>query len=64
MDSTYLFRVHDGRADPLPWGVARWSALLEANAFGVLGRGRRWAKGDPVELQWLEHGGPGGPSAP
>jgi molybdopterin molybdotransferase len=61
MDSTYLFRVHDGQADPLPWGVARWSALLEANAFGVLPRGRRWAAGDRVELQWLESGGTAGP---
>jgi len=64
MDSTYLFRVHDGQADPLPWGVARMNALLHANAFGVLERGRRWAAGDEVELQWLEHAGTRGTLAP
>ena len=59
MDSTYLFRLHDGHADPLSWGVARMSALLNANAFGFLERGRRWAAGDEVELQRLEHAGTG-----
>lgn len=55
MDSTHLFRLHDGEAEPLPWGVARMSALLHANAFGILERGRRWTAGDEVELQRLEH---------
>jgi molybdopterin molybdotransferase len=55
MDSTFLFHLHDGRADPLPWGVARIGALLRANAFGVLERGRPWAAGDEVEVQRLEH---------
>jgi molybdopterin molybdotransferase len=55
MDSTYLFHVRDGRAEPLPWGVARGSALLRANAFAVLARGRRWAAGDTVDVQRLRH---------
>lgn len=55
MDGTYLFRVHDGVADPLPWGVARTAALLQANAFAVLDRHRRWARGTTVLLQRLRH---------
>jgi len=54
MDSTYLFRLHDGWAEPLPWGVARLSSLLHADAFGILGRGRDWKVGQEVELQLLE----------
>ncbi len=53
MDSTYLFSLRDGRAQPLPWGVARLSALLRADAFGVLKHGRDYAAGDPVEVQTL-----------
>jgi molybdopterin molybdotransferase len=58
MDSTFLFRVRDGRAVPLPWGVARLQALMQANAFGVLARGHDWNAGDEVRLQRLELDGP------
>ena len=53
MDSVYLFRVEDGVATPLPWGVTRMTALLRANAFGVLGRGRRYAAGETIVVQRL-----------
>ncbi len=51
MDSTYLFARENGRARPLPWGVARLSELPRANAFGILERGRRYRAGETVLLQ-------------
>lgn len=53
LDSTYLLAVTGGIATPLPWGVARISALLSADAFTVLHRGRRYRKGDPITIQRL-----------
>jgi len=50
LDSTYLFRVDEGGATPLPWGVARMTALLEADGFGILTRGRTYRAGDRIEL--------------
>ncbi len=53
MDSLYLFRLSDGIATPLPWGVARMTALLQADAFGILRRGRHYRPGDRIEVQRL-----------
>ena len=53
MDSTYLFRLREGKAMPLPWGVARITALLRADAFGTLSRGREYRVGDRVLLHRL-----------
>lgn len=53
MDSTYLFRLRAGKAMPLPWGVARVTALLQADAFGTLSRGREYRAGDRVRLHRL-----------
>ncbi len=63
MDSTYLFTLTDGRATPLPWGVARLTALLRADGFGVLSHGRRYRSGERVRLQRL-WGGSSGTTAP
>lgn len=53
MDSVYLFRLYGGKASPLPWGVARTTALLRADAFGILSRGRDYRPGDTVRVQRL-----------
>lgn len=53
MDSTYLFGLRASTAYPLPWGVARTSALLRADAFGILARGRAWTAGDRIRIQRL-----------
>lgn len=53
MDSTFLFEVSNGLATPLPWGVARMTALLRAGAFGVLSHGRQYQAGDRVRVQRL-----------
>ncbi len=53
MDTTYLFRLREGKALPLPWGVARITALLRADAFGTLARGREYHAGDRIRLQRL-----------
>jgi len=50
MDTVYLFAVPDGRAEPLPWGVARATALLRAEAFGVLTHHRTYRAGETVRL--------------
>lgn len=64
MDSVYLFRVSAGLAGPLPWGVARMTALLRANAFGILERGRRYRTGERIVVQRLwSHDGSPGPSS-
>lgn len=55
MDTTYLFRLREGKAVPLPWGVARITALLRADAFGTLSHGREYRTGDRVRLQRLWH---------
>ena len=53
MDTTYLFRLSRGRATPLPWGVARITALLRADAFGLLSHGREYRAGDTIRIQRL-----------
>lgn len=55
MDSTYLFRVLAGHASPLPWGVARLTAMLRAQAFGILTHGQRHRAGEKIRVQrlWL-----------
>ena len=53
LDSTYLFRLSGGKATPLPWGVARMTALLQAQGFAVLAHGRRYRAGDRITVQRL-----------
>jgi molybdopterin molybdotransferase len=53
MDTTYLFRVANGLATSLPWGVARMTALLRAQAFGILAHGRRYRAGEKIQVQRL-----------
>ena len=53
LDSTYLFQLCNGEATPLPWGVARMTALLQAHGFAVLAHGRRYRVGDRVTVQRL-----------
>ena len=55
MDTTYLFRLSGGKANPLPWGVARITALLRADAFGLLQRGREYHAGETIRVQRLWH---------
>ena len=51
LDSAYLFAVSDGKALPLPWGVARMTALLRADGFAVLHRARRYRAGEAITVQ-------------
>jgi len=53
LDSTYLFSLSNGKAIPLPWGVARMTALLQADAFAVLPHGKTLRKGDLLTVQRL-----------
>jgi len=53
LDSTYLFELSGGEATPLPWGVARTTALLRAEGFAVLAHGRAYRAGDRITLQRL-----------
>ena len=53
MDATYLVRCVAGKAEPLPWGVARITALLRADAVGTVSRGRRYRSGDVIRVQRL-----------
>ncbi len=53
MDSTVLFATRSGRAEPLGWGVTRYGALLEAEAFGYFRRGRTYRAGALLDLQRL-----------
>jgi hypothetical protein len=53
MDATYLFhRTRDGLR-PLPWGVARYADLANADVFGVLHHGDRFPAGSRVEVVGL-----------
>jgi molybdopterin molybdotransferase len=53
MDTTYLFhRTREGLR-PLPWGVARYTELARADAFGVLHHGDRFPAGSRVEVVGL-----------
>ena len=51
MDSTVLFRRIGGRIHPLPWGVAHGPALLAAEGFAVLRRGRTYHAGE--RIRWM-----------
>lgn len=53
MDSVYLFRLQDGAARPLPWGVGLHNTLLKANAFGILRSGTTYEAGSTLVLQKL-----------
>ncbi len=53
MDSTVLFAIRAGRAEPLGWGVTRYGALLDADAFGYFRRGRSYRAGTSLDLQRL-----------
>jgi len=53
LDSTYLLRLSGGEATPLPWGVARMTALLQAQGFAVLDHGRSYRAGDRITVQRL-----------
>lgn len=53
MDSVYLFRVSEGSAEPLRWGVRLFSELARANAYGIVPHGARWSKGSQLSLAWL-----------
>jgi len=55
LDSTYLFQISGHDATPLPWGVARMTALVRAQAFAVLDRGRTYRVGEQITVQrlWL-----------
>jgi molybdopterin molybdotransferase len=53
MDSTVLVEERGGSVTPLGWGVARYSALVRAHAFGYFRRGRPYRAGERVRLQRL-----------
>ncbi len=53
MDSAYLLSVAGGTAIALPWGVRRASELLRANAFAIVPRRARLAKGRRLIAQRL-----------
>jgi molybdopterin molybdotransferase len=60
MDSTVLFETGPRGAIPLGWGVARYTALLRADAFGYFSRGSFHRRGERVRLQRLIRGLPRG----
>jgi len=53
MDSLFLFAISEGVATPLPWGVARITTLLGAQAFAVLDHDRQYRSGQRLRVQRL-----------
>ena len=51
MDSVYLFRIEEGRAVPLRWGVGLYRELSRADGYAVLKKGITYRKGERVEVR-------------
>ncbi len=51
MDPVYLFAVNGNKARPLRWGVGLYSELVKASGYAVLQRGRKYVKGEMVEVR-------------
>jgi molybdopterin molybdotransferase len=53
MDATLLFRLEDGVARPLEWGVARYGTIARADGYAVVPRGTQLPAGAPIAIQRL-----------
>jgi molybdopterin molybdotransferase len=53
MDATILFRLEDGVARPLEWGVARYGTIARADGYAVVRRGTQLPAGSLLAIERL-----------